>query len=606
MDKNIIYIKKLERELAEKEVRINKLEDDIKVIKQFLTVTHSLTPDQLNVTEATNTIDMNPSKPTKQSSVLNYEPVITRSKTKALLTKEVSTIQQTDITTVKHKCIKPKTKKAQLHKLAAKTQKTSRAANDEKSETSPITTPLKPTTTSNLGNSLNISNSPIVDINQNENSLKAINSHRNSSHSNISIPNQDETLEAEKESNPSLIHGQQAVLVIGDYHVKDLTGQNLSVTCIPDLDLNEAPRYITQKWKETKGKIPIIVQVGSKDIGNKCYTETIIKKYERILADAKNDGINIHVTGIFPQRNHSNTFLSKTIYINNSLELMCEKMKISYHDHWEALYKEDLYDIKFNKYQPNKKQALIKTTIFRSICEQVWHQKIWNSHAEDERAAATSETNDLHAETAYYTVVGDNIAETLRKLGMIVIDTPGDGHCMLHSIKGSWERQLQEDAPSLDILKDIIIKESENNIEVYKDICSEYISHPDKKPEKNSRENISPEEHFRNMRADYIDNKQFDNKFGDCVIPIIVNGAHVIINIIEEEEELKEKYNIPKVRKTTKVIKKRIAPEGVIRVNRSLNEIYIHKKGDHYSIMGMTDKTRPNPQNEKTSQEIAL
>ena len=59
-----------------------------------------------------------------------------------------------------------------------------------------------------------------------------------------------------------------------------------------------------------------------------------------------------------------------------------------------------------------------------------------------------------------------NIKKTFDDLSFVIINTPGDGHCVLHATRSSWERQLSQPAPSLHAILCAIFEESISNINI--------------------------------------------------------------------------------------------------------------------------------------------
>ena len=99
--------------------------------------------------------------------------------------------------------------------------------------------------------------------------------------------------------------------------------------------------------------------------------------------------------------------------------------------------------------------------------------------------------------------------------GFYIIQTPSDGHCLLHSIIGSWGYQVTDhNVPSIDDIKCKIFTESTNYVDKY----SAFI--PD----------LSREGYFKQLR-DYILHKHYNSTFGDIVPTIITNILAISIKI---------------------------------------------------------------------------
>ena len=143
-----------------------------------------------------------------------------------------------------------------------------------------------------------------------------------------------------------------------------------------------------------------------------------------------------------------------------------------------------------------------------------------------------------------------------------VLRTPGDGHCLLHSITGSWLHQIvHAPPPSMDSIKCHLFIEAINN-------SSKYMSF---------LPNISKASYIRQLRA-YVIRKSYDNVFGDLVPTIVANALAISIRIFDIEAN-----GSP----TTLVINPDPTPAKF--------QISIHRSNDHYSILSHTSGHRNHP-----------
>ena len=103
----------------------------------------------------------------------------------------------------------------------------------------------------------------------------------------------------------------------------------------------------------------------------------------------------------------------------------------------------------------------------------------------------------------------------------VTIKTIGDGHCLLHSIHGSWIKQIPMlPPPSLHTLKCMIFTEVSDNVGVY----TSFSEAPN-----NTNYGM-----IHSMRQ-YILNKTYNTQFGDMVGDIVANSMGLSLHILKED-----------------------------------------------------------------------
>ena len=106
----------------------------------------------------------------------------------------------------------------------------------------------------------------------------------------------------------------------------------------------------------------------------------------------------------------------------------------------------------------------------------------------------------------------------LSSLGMAIIKSPGDGHCLIHSFKTSGNSQLPYKRPvDYDTIKSNIFIETLTH-------CSHYANF------------LEPVSNFKVMHnlKNYLLSKIFNNRFGDCLPLIIANAFQANIKLYDE------------------------------------------------------------------------
>jgi hypothetical protein len=138
--------------------------------------------------------------------------------------------------------------------------------------------------------------------------------------------------------------------------------------------------------------------------------------------------------------------------------------------------------------------------------------------------------------------------------------TPGDGHCLLHSIRLSWINQCSDIPPSLHELKCSVFLESINNYDTYVSFLPQYLIKAD---------------YTKAMRA-YILNKHYNSPFGDAAPVIIANSLNIKLEILDFVFDALE------------IVPTNVSPR---------HDITIYKHHDHFSGIGFhqinTDSSVP-------------
>ena len=157
---------------------------------------------------------------------------------------------------------------------------------------------------------------------------------------------------------------------------------------------------------------------------------------------------------------------------------------------------------------------------------------------------------------------------TLTPLGMVLHQSPGDGHCLLHSVVTSWNRQLPA-CPSINLekLKSSIFIETVNNID-------KYIPFHEP-PETNSM--------LKGMRK-YLLSRSYNQSYGDIVPSVIANALKQKVTVINEDVSSGTICNID------------IVPDNAIDNTTTL---LVHRSGDHYN--GIIPMPSVNPFPEKAA-----
>ena len=142
--------------------------------------------------------------------------------------------------------------------------------------------------------------------------------------------------------------------------------------------------------------------------------------------------------------------------------------------------------------------------------------------------------------------------------GFNVVQTRGDGHCLLYSIIGSWKNQIINiKPPSLHAIKCQIYTESINNADKYLAFLPQ-----------------TTKSIFIKQLSDYITYKKYDTAFGDIAPMIISNSLSISITIINFQDDGSHHEIL-------------IVPDSAV----SNIGIKIHRKRDHFSALRLALST---------------
>ena len=136
--------------------------------------------------------------------------------------------------------------------------------------------------------------------------------------------------------------------------------------------------------------------------------------------------------------------------------------------------------------------------------------------------------------------------------GFYILQTPSDGHCLLHAIIGSWGCQVTNlKPPSLESIKCQIFAESINNAQNY----IAFLSHSSKLT-------------YTKQLKDYILHGLYNSAYGDIVPTIISNALSISIKIYDVHEDSSQRELL-------------IVPGS----SPSNLEVSIHRRLDHFSAL---------------------
>lgn len=152
----------------------------------------------------------------------------------------------------------------------------------------------------------------------------------------------------------------------------------------------------------------------------------------------------------------------------------------------------------------------------------------------------------------------DKISTVLSDLKLQLKETPRDGHCLLHSVIGSWKGQIDYRS-NLHIGALIIKAEKELHVNMHNYIAYLALNKDD-------------EDIIMTYKEKYFTHKIYDHDLGDLIPTILSNALNLEINIIED-------FNIGNARKTS------IKPEQRVNRNEARHAIFIHLKNEHYSAL---------------------
>ena len=134
----------------------------------------------------------------------------------------------------------------------------------------------------------------------------------------------------------------------------------------------------------------------------------------------------------------------------------------------------------------------------------------------------------------------------------VPIITPGDGHCLIHAVRISWEQQISSiHVPSYETIKTLIYRETIQNINSYLNFV--LYDKPSLIKDLNR----------------YIFQKHYNSPFGDLVPQIISNAFSLELNIINDINGIQNVYSI--------------TPETM-----GNSTLIIHRQMEHYSGIFLT------------------
>ena len=107
----------------------------------------------------------------------------------------------------------------------------------------------------------------------------------------------------------------------------------------------------------------------------------------------------------------------------------------------------------------------------------------------------------------------------LQQVGLATVPTPGDGHCLLHAVRRSWEVQTHSPVPSLEVMLSELHREALVNNGRYKNFfCGPYLQ-------------------YKDQMYSYLYNKVFDTTFVDLVPLMVCNSLRISLCIFNERND---------------------------------------------------------------------
>ena len=138
--------------------------------------------------------------------------------------------------------------------------------------------------------------------------------------------------------------------------------------------------------------------------------------------------------------------------------------------------------------------------------------------------------------------------------GLIGYKSPGDGHCLLHSLVTSWNSQLVPyhgyNPVNLETLKSMIFLETINN--AYS--CLPFV-------EDLRRVNL-----ISGLKL-YLLEKRYNQSFGDLVLQIVPNAMNITLDILNQGQQAPIRYT----------------PHENTNVHPSSHKVCVHRNGDHFN-----------------------
>ena len=159
----------------------------------------------------------------------------------------------------------------------------------------------------------------------------------------------------------------------------------------------------------------------------------------------------------------------------------------------------------------------------------------------------------------------DDATYIKQTLGLKIVNTPGDGHCLLHAFLESTKHQHNDITP---INNETYDNRMKNIIEMIYKYTEKNINHfaefTEAKPQKLCSE-----------MKNYLENKIYENEYAHLVPHILANTTNFTIHIIDNQEKSKFSNTIT-IQPSCNVSSQ---PSG------SKKEVYLYRRKDHYSAL---------------------
>lgn len=202
-------------------------------------------------------------------------------------------------------------------------------------------------------------------------------------------------------------------------------------------------------------------------------------------------------------------------------------------------------------------------------------QGLESTDTETENSANTSpvaELSNINSEARKDPImitIKENINSYLKEHNLSTINTPSDGHCLLHATIQAVKMQKNEDHLNIANLKSSIDNECKKNPDLY----SPYIGNSHNKHYSNS--NMTPPDILNALVMSYINDRKYNTTCGDIIPLMLANLLSIPIHII-----------IKSSARTVELIK--ITPNSSVSSSElSLSDrnspLFIYKDADHYS-----------------------
>ena len=147
------------------------------------------------------------------------------------------------------------------------------------------------------------------------------------------------------------------------------------------------------------------------------------------------------------------------------------------------------------------------------------------------------------------------LCSLLKQVGLAVVPTPADGHCLLHVVKRSWTTQVKGTAPTMEMLLSAVHQEALVNNGRYKDFF------------------CGPFTQYKKQMYSYLSDKIFNRTFVDLVPLMLCNRLNIGICIFNEDSC--GKFTFFDV----------VPSHG----KQPMHVIYVHRKLNHYSALELNN-----------------